>query len=62
MNIDEAIELLSEWLKHPPGVVFSSEIPAVQLGIEALKRLQVIRGYPHNQWKQLVPGETTQKG
>ena len=58
MTLKEAIEMLEKWAKHPPGVVFSSELPAVQLLIEAGKRLQGARDeITVSPWNPL-PGET----
>jgi len=53
-EIDDAIEQLSKWLMHPPGVVFSSEIPAVEKSIEALKLLrQIIEGQiAYSKWQR----------
>lgn len=58
MTIDEAIGILQFQGAPEEGPTISDFIKAKELGIEALKRLQTIRGYPHSQWKQLLPGET----
>ena len=58
MTIDEAIKQVEVWASHPPGVVFSSEIPAAKLLIEAGKRLQEHRISHMDYTTRLLPGET----
>jgi len=61
MNIQKAIEILTDCTQGALLGISEDTKDALQLGIEAMKRLRVIRGYPHNQWKQLLPGETTEE-
>jgi len=61
MKTSKAIELLEEWIKHPPGVVFSSELPAVKLGIEALRRCKTLAENNPLWAAKPLPGETIEK-
>jgi len=58
MKLDKAIETLKLYISPTTPSLMPDHDDALKLGIEALKRIQVIRGYPHYQWKQLLPGET----
>jgi len=58
MKLEKAIEILADiqdFVEHNGNDDVEA---ATKLGIEALKKLQIIRGYPHYQWKSLLPGET----
>lgn len=57
MKLEKAIEILGTYRDEGEADLAEDLDSALTLGIEALKKLQVIRGYPHNQWKQLLPGE-----
>ena len=58
MTIDDAIEILEIYIPDPDAVEVVVSIDAIQLGIEALKRVKLLRTsafYPHN---KLLYGET----
>lgn len=63
MNIDKALEIIKFWGEETEEVDEGDFSDAVQLGVEALKRLQDIR---HRRWQvpiytdlaALLPGET----
>lgn len=58
MKLEKAIEILTKW-KEPESVDAEEELAkAVKLGIEALKRLQMLRGYSMTQVDTRLPGET----
>lgn len=58
MTLEEAIKQLTEWVEYPPGVVFSTELPAVKLGIEALKYRLQLEQEDSNVILEPLPGET----
>ena len=58
MTIDEAIKTLSNLVVASQLVGGTRQDTAIKLGIEALKRLKTIRGYPYFQLQGLLPGET----
>ena len=58
MTIDEAIKQFEDWIEHPPGVVFSSELPAALLGIEALKKIKECQAHNCSLSNLELPGET----
>ena len=59
MKLEKAIEILTIW--HAGG--FATRIDdmnlAIQLGIEALKRLDHCRRWTSSTWGSLLPGETS---
>ncbi|GAI69665.1 unnamed protein product [marine sediment metagenome] len=61
MKVSEAIEVLTRWAQQPPGVVFSDELPAVKLGIEALKRVRVLRASELASPRKHLTGETPEE-
>ncbi len=58
MKIDKAIERLETFIERHPSAGYSDLIPAIQLGIEAMKRLHVLRLISTNEDAHLLPGET----
>ncbi len=58
MTIDKAIELLTYAAKHNKLLITNDEFYALQLGIEALKRLQAYRRNEIGSGGQKLPGET----
>ena len=58
MKIDKAIEILTIHNDHNPNITDAERREAHQLGIEALKRLKVIRTDPRGLWVIPLPGET----
>ena len=58
MNIDKAIEILTD-LAHPTGFTLSADLrDAVTLGIESLKQLVEVRRTHRWYFSDLLPGET----
>jgi len=58
MILSEAIESLRQW-KNPEWIKHHKEAyEAIQLGIEALKRLKELRRYSSHNPKWQLPGET----
>lgn len=58
MTIAEAIEIINQWLpvnRWPPNPNLKT---AMELGIEALKRIGVGRRTGRFSWEDLLPGET----
>lgn len=58
MKIEKAIELLTHWQHGGEITSFDDVNTAVKLGLEALKRLQIIKGFPYFQLQAKLPGET----
>lgn len=58
MTIDKAIEILQDYHDRLPRGVNDDYIDANQLGIEALKQVQFIRGLPTYYYCAKLPGET----
>ncbi len=58
MTIDEAIEGLKKILDWPYSNLSPASVKSVQLGIEALNRIQAGRVAGHILWEDKLPGET----
>jgi len=58
MKLERAIEILEELPYQGEGVLDGKTIAALKLGIEALKRLEKLRGYSMTQVDTRLPGET----
>jgi len=58
MTIDEAIEELTDLSKVGLNRLTPSELRALKLGVEALKRLEKERAYDETTVFELLPGET----
>ncbi len=58
MKIDKALEILTDFLGEGPQFSPDDRREAVQLGIEALKRIQDMRTSPCTTSDEILPGET----
>ena len=58
MKLQEAIEILTQHQKGTDPLYLPALPVAEQLGIEAMKRLQSLRGYLFSARHPLLPGET----
>ena len=58
MTIDEAIIALFTFTVFPHAIYPGKQVPAAQLGIEALKRIKASRAIYEKTNPQLLPGET----
>ncbi len=54
MEIDKAIEVLTIWKKENCPPPLADELNALQLGIEALKRLKAMRAGEHAPWYPFI--------
>ena len=61
MTIDEAIEANEDIKRRHYNRMVDKEREAIQLGIEALKRLQTIRAPWYSIVTRLLPGETKEE-
>lgn len=59
MKLEEAIEILSEEVKHPYSAKKMSRPDALKLLIEAGKQVQFYRSIPDGKTHNLLPGETS---
>lgn len=59
MTLQEAIEIISEEVKHPYSAKKMCRPDALKLLIEAGKRLEEARTYPGHFHTTVLPGETT---
>jgi len=58
MTIDEAIEILEGEVTYRDCFDNTDRYHALKLGIEALKRVKLVRESPLGSWEYLLPGET----
>lgn len=58
MTLQEAIEIQEQYLRQPQTHLVDYFDDAIKLGIEALKRLRVIRNSWPKYTSDLLPGET----
>lgn len=58
MNLDKAIEILANLRDGCDQAELADHIDAIQLGIEALKRIQECRLADHTIAEDYLPGET----
>jgi len=58
MDIDKAIEMLTLYIKRPEVPNCFDQDGAIQLGIEALKRINNHRHAIIDMFTELLPGET----
>lgn len=59
MTIDEAIKIIQQLGWNTSFNLTPHQSSAVQLGIEALKRVSAFRQYPPREFGELLPGETS---
>lgn len=58
MTIEKAIEILEDDLNYCVSGLTPDFLDAIKLGVEALKRHQVLTKHPYFQGLQPLPGET----
>jgi len=58
MTIDKAIKVLEDYKAKDASPAWDYQLKALRLGIEALKRVNSNRLYPHRVMIEVLPGET----
>lgn len=62
ITIEKSIERQETFIERHPGYSYSDLIPAMQLGIEALKFKKALADSPYGPRYALLPGETKDNG